>query len=99
MPSKQAPKPDIGVCPSCDTKIRFRNNLYLGQLVTCQECGDVLEVVRLNPVKLDWAFEEPFEDDDYDEFEFEDNDDYGDFDEEDADFDNYDDDDYGDYDD
>ncbi len=98
MPSKQG-QPNIGVCPSCDTSIRFRNNLYIGQMVTCPECGDVLEVVRLSPIKLDWAFEEPFEDDEDGEFDVDDDDyedDYGDFDEGDYDDDDYDDDEYGD---
>lgn len=99
MPSKQG-QPHIGQCPSCDTRIRFRNNLFTGQMVTCPDCGDVLEVVRLNPIKLDWAFEEPFEVDDLeedDEFDLDDDDaedDYGELDD-DRDSDDYDDDEYG----
>lgn len=48
-------------CPSCDTNIRLHGKLQIGQMITCPECGDVLEVVQLNPFKLDWAFEEPFD--------------------------------------
>ena len=80
MASKRSDKPALGACPSCDTSIRLSGKLHIGQLVTCPECGDVLEVIQLSPaVKLDWAFEEPFEDDkddyeDEDEYDFEDED-------------------------
>lgn len=57
----------IGICPSCDTRVRFDKPPKMGQFVTCPECENMLEVVRLSPLKLDWAFEEPFED--YDEYE------------------------------
>lgn len=101
MPSKQDP-PKLGVCPSCDTNIRFRSKLYVGQMVTCPECGDMLEVVRLNPIKLDWAFEEPFdadadEDDEYSVDGDDAEDDYGEFDEDDVETEDYDDEEYGGY--
>lgn len=51
----------MATCPSCDTNIRLRGKLQIGQMITCPECGDVLEVIQLNPFKLDWAFEEPFD--------------------------------------
>ncbi|MCA9938488.1 MAG: hypothetical protein KC418_07600 [Anaerolineales bacterium] len=63
--------------------------------MTCPECGDDLEIVQLSPtVKLDWAFEEPFDDDDdfdYDDDDFDDDDDYDFDDEDDYDFDDTDD--------
>ena len=90
MASKRTDKPALGTCPSCDTSIRLSGKLHIGQLVTCPECGDVLEVIQLSPVvKLDWAFEEPFdEEDDYDEddYDYEDEDDY-DFDDEEEEYD------------
>ncbi len=91
MASKRSDKPALGTCPSCDTSIRLSGKLHIGQLVTCPECGDVLEVIQLSPtVKLDWAFEEPFDDDeddyeDEDEYDYEDED--YDFDEEDEEYD------------
>lgn len=68
-------------CPACGTKMRFHEALQLGQFVVCLECGTELEVIGLNPVRLDWAFEEPIEDEDWEsdwEDDWEDDDDYED---------------------
>ena len=43
-------------CPGCDEKIKL-NSPKEGQLVTCQNCGDELEVVSLTPLELDWAYD------------------------------------------
>lgn len=84
MASKRSDKPALGTCPSCDTSIRLSGKLHIGQLVTCPECGDVLEVIQVSPiVKLDWAFEEPFDDEEeYDEDEYDYEEDDYDFEEE-----------------
>lgn len=81
----------IGICPDCNSEIRFRKSPHLGQLVTCHNCQTSLEVVRRDPLELDWAFDDPFEEDDdedFDEYDWEDDeedyeDDYDDLDEED----------------
>lgn len=52
----------VADCPECDTHIRFHSRPKLGQIVVCPECDEQLEVRRLNPLELDWAYEE-FEDD------------------------------------
>ena len=54
----------IGICPGCNAKIRFHTKVILGEFVTCEECGDELEIVVVNPLKLDWAFADPLDDDD-----------------------------------
>jgi alpha-aminoadipate/glutamate carrier protein LysW len=54
-------------CPDCQTTIRFDEVPGLGSLVTCPECGAELEVVRKNPLELDWAYEEEFDDDEWEE--------------------------------
>ena len=70
-------------CPECTTNIRFENQLTLHDLVTCPECGTALEVIRLSPLKLDWAyddeddddwFDDEFGDDDWDEGDDDDDD-------------------------
>lgn len=80
----------IGVCPDCNAEIRFRKSPHLGQLVTCHNCQTSLEVVRREPLELDWAFQDPFDDDeeydDYDDWDDEDDDDDYDWDEEDDDY-------------
>lgn len=75
--------PTVGTCPACGTKLRFAQAPQLGEFVVCEECGTELEVIQLSPVKLDWAFEEPFDDSDFD-------DDDWDYDDEDFDDDEYD---------
>ncbi|MFW5940172.1 MAG: hypothetical protein ACOC8X_13105 [Chloroflexota bacterium] len=82
----------LGICPDCNSEIRFRKAPHLGQLVTCHNCETSLEVVRRDPLELDWAFQDPFEDDD------EDLDDIDEWDDE-EEYDDEDDDDYDDYDD
>ena len=83
----------IGVCPDCNAEIRFRKAPHLGQLVSCHNCQTSLEVVRRDPLELDWAFDDPFDDDedDYDDFDDWDEDDE-DWDDEDDDWDDEDDD-------
>ena len=62
-------------CPECDATIRFSKQPKLGAMVTCEECGETLEVVDLSPLELDWAYEDYDDDDDWDEW---DDDDYDD---------------------
>jgi len=52
-------------CISCGSEIRFSKEPSMGALVTCSDCDAQLEVVWLDPIELDW----PFDEDDYDEDE------------------------------
>lgn len=62
-------------CPECDTVIRFSKQPELGELVTCQECNAVLEVVDLSPLELDWAYDAYDDDDDsWDDWDEDEND-------------------------
>jgi lysine biosynthesis protein LysW len=85
----------ITSCPDCNAEIRFRKAPHLGQIVICNNCQTSLEVVRRDPVELDWAFEDPFEqdddvdwDDDYDDdedYDYDDDEEWDDWDDEDYD--------------
>ena len=57
-------------CPACGSRIQLRKMPRRGHVITCQDCASMLVVTRLAPLKLDWAFEEPFEEnpDAYDYF-------------------------------
>lgn len=46
----------VAMCPSCDARIRISGDPDIGMRVTCPECGDLLEVVELNPIELDWVY-------------------------------------------
>lgn len=52
-------------CPACGSDMHFRKLPRRGNTVTCGQCQSLLEVKRLAPLTLEWAFEEPFDDDDF----------------------------------
>lgn len=48
-------------CPSCGIEIQLdAKKTKLGEFLSCQECDTRLEVVWLDPIELDFAFEESF---------------------------------------
>ena len=49
-------------CPACGSDVHFRRLPSRGSLVSCNLCHSLLEVTRLAPLTLEWAFEEPFDD-------------------------------------
>lgn len=51
------------MCPECGADID-QNNLELGEIVVCDDCGSELEVIGVNPLKLELA---PEEDEDWGE--------------------------------
>jgi lysine biosynthesis protein LysW len=48
-------------CPNCGESIRFSRYPKLGQKVTCSHCGERLEVIYLEPIELDFEYEEEAE--------------------------------------
>jgi len=48
-----------GTCPECAGPLHFAGSPALGQRARCPKCGARLEVVRADPIELDWAFEGP----------------------------------------
>ena len=42
-------------CPKCKNEIYFYRTPKLGEFVTCSHCGDMIEVVNLSPLTLDWS--------------------------------------------
>lgn len=67
-------------CPNCGSTVRLEQKPELESLVFCPECDETLEVVSVNPLRLDWAYDD--EDDDSDEgfvdYDDDDDDDYDD---------------------
>jgi alpha-aminoadipate carrier protein LysW len=51
-------------CPDCEEDVYVAAETELGELVVCDECGEELEVVGLDPIELD-----PYMDDGFEEFE------------------------------
>ena len=56
MPDKDASL--MARCPECDSRIYFERRPDTGQIIVCPECETSLEVIRANPVRLDWAEEQ-----------------------------------------
>ena len=59
-------------CPGCKNEIYFYRTPKLGEFVTCPECEDLVEVVKIDPLTLDWSADIEDEEwpdywDDYDE--------------------------------
>jgi lysine biosynthesis protein LysW len=52
---KNSLKTLVAECPSCGARIYFNTRPNLGDILVCHECEDNLEVVWLNPIKLDWS--------------------------------------------
>jgi lysine biosynthesis protein LysW len=52
----QSGKKRTGKCPSCGENIYLGDRARIGQVLNCCSCEDELEVIRLNPIILDWAY-------------------------------------------
>lgn len=46
-------------CPDCDFEISLNPEPARGDRLTCPNCRARLVVLRLDPVELDWAFQDP----------------------------------------
>lgn len=68
----------VATCPGCDEDIQIAGKARLGQTIICTRCGARLEVIAVNPLELDWAFDESEdleeEYDDFDDFDYEEED-------------------------
>ena len=49
-------------CPDCDGRIAFNPHAAIGQKVTCPHCSSDLEVISVEPLELDWAYDWSWED-------------------------------------
>jgi alpha-aminoadipate carrier protein LysW len=50
-------------CPDCDGKIVINPRVQLGQKLVCPHCDAELEVISIDPVELDWAYDWSWDDD------------------------------------
>jgi len=54
-------------CIDCGVKSTLKGRIELGQEIACPECGTWMEVVSLDPVQVDWIYDEPEYDDEEEE--------------------------------
>ena len=45
----------MGECPVCAAEIELADDAMAGELIVCVDCGAELEIIGLDPVKLDEA--------------------------------------------
>jgi len=45
----------MGECPVCAAEIELAKDAMAGELIVCDDCGAELEIIGLDPVKLDEA--------------------------------------------
>ncbi len=53
-------------CPECGLDIEFNRAPALQEIIYCIECDTNLEVIVNYPLKLDWYFEEAFDNETFD---------------------------------
>lgn len=74
-----APKSNRAQCPECEQSIEVAS-ARLGLQFPCPKCDTLLEVIETDPIELDWAEGDYFDDDDDDFGDYEEYDDYEDYD-------------------
>jgi len=47
------------VCPGCRERAEIGPRIRKGDWVTCSRCGADLEVISVDPLMLDWAYDGP----------------------------------------
>jgi lysine biosynthesis protein LysW len=62
---KQISSTQKGICEKCGSEISIEGTPTLDQRVTCTQCGDVLKIVALDPIQLEWAWEDLLEGPEY----------------------------------
>jgi len=67
----------VAACAECDEEIEVSDRARVGQRVVCPNCGAQLDVVSVNPLELDPAYDDDGWDDDdgFDDDELDDLDD------------------------
>lgn len=63
MPGQAVIREAVIECVECGIKSVFKGRMALGQDLTCPECETWMEVVSLDPIEVDWIYDEPEHDD------------------------------------
>ena len=46
------------ICPDCQNEIKLSENLMVGDILECEECGTEVEIISLSPLKYRELIEE-----------------------------------------
>ena len=45
-------------CPDCGETIRLKGKVHIGREIVCPHCDALLEVIDIDPIQLDWVYED-----------------------------------------
>ena len=62
-------------CLECDRRLHLRAKADVGDVVTCPSCDSEFEIVKLKPARIEWAYDDLYDDEEYEDEE-EDDDEY-----------------------
>lgn len=48
----------VAPCPGCGRPVNLGSRPRVGQRLACPNCGDYLEIINMEPLELDWAFDD-----------------------------------------
>lgn len=54
-------------CPDCDEKIVLNPHIKLGLKFICPHCDAELEVISIDPVEIDWVYDDSWDEDEEEE--------------------------------
>lgn len=49
----------VAFCLDCEREIEISSQVRLGQRLACPHCKVKLEIISLDPLKLDWVYDGP----------------------------------------
>ena len=58
---KEHSKKETVECLACDEDVYVGRNPKVGNFVTCQHCDETFQIIDIDPILIDW----PYDDDDY----------------------------------
>jgi alpha-aminoadipate/glutamate carrier protein LysW len=64
LTTQKGENPMKTTCPECEAEITLAANAEVNEIIVCPDCGVDLEVISLNPAKLELA---PMEEEDWGE--------------------------------
>ena len=54
-------------CLDCDRKLHTGVRAEVGDFITCPSCDSEFEVVSVKPIRIEWAYFDDYDYDDYDD--------------------------------
>ncbi len=59
---------EIVNCIACEAELTIKHPINIGTQVKCPQCKAEFEVVWLDPLEIDWPFDDDYEDEEEEEY-------------------------------